>query len=59
MPTADETAPGDGKASKPAWEAPRPTEVAFDPGMRLLNSLTRQKDHFLTMDGSKRLVWYM
>lgn len=43
----------------PPWEKPNPSQVSFDPLLRVNNSLTRQKEHFLTQDGSKQLTWYM
>jgi hypothetical protein len=47
------------KDGMPPWYPPQPEKVAFDPQLVMLNSLTRQKERFITMDGSKRLVWYM
>ena len=49
----------DSKSPLPPWQAPNPPTVSFDPSVYVMNSLTRQKEHFLTMDGSHRLVWYM
>jgi hypothetical protein len=44
----------------PHWHAPQPEQVTFPPpGLRLYNSLTRQKELLATMNGSKQLTWYM
>jgi hypothetical protein len=43
----------------PPWEAPNPPSIQHDPKLMVLNSLTRQKNHFVTMDGSNRITWYM
>jgi hypothetical protein len=44
----------------PQWRAPNPEQMTFPPpGLRLYNSLTRQKELFVTMNGGKHLTWYM
>ncbi|EEC50338.1 predicted protein [Phaeodactylum tricornutum CCAP 1055/1] len=59
--SADESLPATGTSGcpQPPWEKPTPAEVTHDPRLWITNSLTRQKEHFLTMDGSSRMVWYM
>jgi hypothetical protein len=50
------------KCSKqqPHWHPPKPTTMTFPPtGLHMYNSLTRQKELFITMDGTKHLTWYM
>lgn len=48
-------------ASKLApWENPADKQQPDNqPKLRLMNSLTRQKEDFVTMDGSNRILWYM
>ena len=41
------------------WFRPQPSVVTHSVGLRVMNSLTRTKDEFVTMDGSNRLTWYM
>ena len=41
------------------WTVPRPLMVTHNTGLRMLNSLTRKKDTFVTMDGGKHVRWYM
>lgn len=41
------------------WLKPTPESVVHDPQLRIMNSLTRQKDHFLTSDGTNKVTWYM
>uniref|UniRef100_A0A7S3L6K9 cysteine--tRNA ligase n=1 Tax=Amphora coffeiformis TaxID=265554 RepID=A0A7S3L6K9_9STRA len=41
------------------WHKPSPAKVSHDPQLSVMNSLTRQKDHFITSDGSNKLTWYM
>lgn len=43
----------------PPWEVPEPGAVTHDMGLYIMNSLTRNKDKFITMDGSKQVRWYM
>ncbi|BFG06432.1 cysteine--tRNA ligase cytoplasmic [Drosophila madeirensis] len=42
------------KRVQPAWQAPKPAER---PKLRLYNSLTRQKEDFVPLDGNN-LTWY-
>jgi hypothetical protein len=45
---------------QPHWHPPKPTTMTFPPtGLHIYNSLTRQKELFITMDGTKHLTWYM
>lgn len=41
------------------WQKPSPATVTHDPALKVMNSLTRQKDHFITSDGSSKVNWYM
>ena len=47
------------KAVLAPWTKPSPETVTFETGLKIMNSLTRQKDAFITMDGSRKLSWYM
>jgi hypothetical protein len=45
---------------QPHWHPPKPITMTFPPtGLHMYNSLTRQKELFITMDGTKHLTWYM
>lgn len=45
---------------QPPWEKPNPSTIShIIPGLKVMNSLTRQKEDFMTMDGSKHIRWYM
>jgi hypothetical protein len=41
------------------WYKPAPAAVTHSTGLKILNSLTREKEDFITMDGSNRVTWYM
>jgi hypothetical protein len=41
------------------WIRPKPLLVQHDARLKMLNSLTREKEHFLTIDGSNHVTWYM
>jgi hypothetical protein len=41
------------------WIRPKPLLVHHDARLKILNSLTREKEHFLTIDGSNHVTWYM
>jgi cysteinyl-tRNA synthetase len=43
----------------PPWQPPSPESITHNVGLKIMNSLTRAKDPFITMDGSKRVRWYM
>lgn len=43
------------KRSQPTWQAPNRPEN--DPKLRLFNSLTRQKEDFIPLDGNN-VSWY-
>lgn len=43
----------------PFWHRPRPRKVSHDVGLKVMNSLTREKDPFVTMDGTRAVKWYM
>jgi hypothetical protein len=51
--------PPAGASIMPPWEKPCPPSVTHDPKLKVLNSLTREKNHFMTMDGTNRITWYM
>lgn len=46
-------------AQQPPWARPTPSVITHDTGLMMKNSLTRQKDKFITIDGSKNVKWYM
>jgi len=41
------------------WHKPDPSEVTHDVGLHVMNSLTRNKDRFITMRGNRQVYWYM
>ena len=43
----------------PPWQAPTPPTVTHDVGLYVMNSLTRQKEKFVTIDGGPNVRWYM
>jgi hypothetical protein len=43
----------------PPWVRPSPAELTFSTGLTVLNSLTRQKEPFVTRTGDRRVTWYM
>jgi hypothetical protein len=44
----------------PHWHIPQPTNVSFPiTGLKMYNSLTRQKELFIPMNGTKQITWYM
>jgi len=43
----------------PFWHRPRPANVTHNVGLKVMNSLTREKDEFVSMDGSRSVKWYM
>jgi len=43
----------------PPWQAPSSEFLTHNVGLKIMNSLTRAKDPFVTIDGSKQLRWYM
>lgn len=45
--------------SQPHWHRPSPLLVTHDTGLMVMNSLTRQKEKFVTMDGGRTVKWYM
>jgi hypothetical protein len=42
----------------PPWELPSPATVTHDVGLYVMNSLTRKKEKFVTMDGTPLVRWY-
>ncbi|KAL7562197.1 hypothetical protein ACA910_013454 [Epithemia clementina (nom. ined.)] len=50
---------GGRKTTLPPWNKPGPATVQFNTGLKVMNSLTRQKEDFVTMSGSRQLTWYM
>jgi hypothetical protein len=57
---ADTTAATAAECSKcvmPAWC--QPTATGYRTGLMVKNSLTRNKDEFLTQTGTKQVTWYM
>lgn len=47
------------KTVLPLWIKPIPENVHYSTGLKVMNSLTRQKEDFFTMSGSRQLTWYM
>jgi len=43
----------------PPWQKPTPSNVTHDVGLKIMNSLTRQKEPFVTLDGGRSVKWYM
>ena len=44
----------------PHWHIPQPTHITFPmTGLKMYNSLTRQKELFIPMHGTKHITWYM
>jgi hypothetical protein len=43
----------------PPWQAPSPPTVTHDVGLYIMNSLTREKEKFVTIDGGSNVRWYM
>lgn len=41
------------------WIPPNPTSNNYNVGLNIMNSLTREKDPFVTMDGDRHVRWYM
>ena len=53
--TASSTAP-----VLPHWHVPQPSQLSFPiTGLKMYNSLTRQKELFIPMNGTKQITWYM
>jgi len=44
---------------QPHWQKPNPQTITHDVGLKVMNSLTRNKEKFITMDGSSGVKWYM
>mmetsp|Transcript_5730 Transcript_5730/g.8304 ORF Transcript_5730/g.8304 Transcript_5730/m.8304 type:complete len:80 (-) Transcript_5730:61-300(-) len=44
---------------QPTWHAPYPDKITHDVGLMVMNSLTREKEKFLTIDGGRSVKWYM
>uniref|UniRef100_A0A6U0T1A9 cysteine--tRNA ligase n=1 Tax=Eucampia antarctica TaxID=49252 RepID=A0A6U0T1A9_9STRA len=43
----------------PHWHNPTPENVTHDVGLMVMNSMTRKKERFVTIDGSRSVKWYM
>lgn len=44
----------------PHWHIPQPIQMTFPiTGLKMYNSLTRQKELFIPMNGTKQITWYM
>mmetsp|Transcript_49352 Transcript_49352/g.59797 ORF Transcript_49352/g.59797 Transcript_49352/m.59797 type:complete len:648 (-) Transcript_49352:88-2031(-) len=43
----------------PKWQAPSPPSITHDVGLKVMNSLTRKKEKFVTIDGDRSVRWYM
>ena len=43
----------------PKWTTPCPKCVQYDVDLHIMNSLTRKKDKFITIDGNRKVRWYM
>jgi len=61
VPAQNATMAEDEAASSqlPPWEAPTPPTVTHDVGLYVMNSLTRKKEKFVTIDGGPNVRWYM
>jgi cysteinyl-tRNA synthetase len=46
-------------AQQPHWHKPSPLLVTHETGLMVMNSLTRKKEKFVTMDGGRDVKWYM
>ena len=47
---------------QPKWEKPcggEPEKITHDVGLLMMNSLTRRKEKFVTIDGGREVKWYM
>jgi len=60
-PTTSITMSSSGKDFNPdeTWIRPNPRCISFNTGLKVMNSLTRRLDPFVTMDGSRSIRWYM
>ena len=45
------------KRSQPSWSPPERKDGQYITGLRLYNSLTRQKEEFIPQNGN-RILWY-
>lgn len=45
--------------NQPHWHQPTPSKVSHDVDLMVMNSLTRKKEKFITMDGTRHVKWYM
>lgn len=45
--------------TQPKWHKPKPDKITYDVGLKMLNSLTREKNEFVTIDGDRTVKWYM
>jgi hypothetical protein len=41
------------------WHKPTPANLSFQTGLKMMNSLTRQPEEFITMSGDNQVTWYM
>jgi len=48
-----------GGGHMPSWQKPCPAEIKHNVGLSMMNSLTRKKEPFVTMDGGRIVKWYM
>lgn len=46
-------------AGQPRWQMPSPAKVSHDVDLKIMNSLTRKKDKFVSIDGGRHVKWYM
>jgi len=56
---ASSSDPTTAAAKMAPWHAPNPDSVSHDVGLRIMNSLTREKNRFVTMGGGREVYWYM
>jgi len=60
--TEDETYVYPACKLQPKWEKPcggKPEKITHDVGLMMMNSLTRRKEKFVTIDGGREVKWYM
>lgn len=57
--TKDEAEEKNAESILPKWHVPNPHTVTHDVGLKIMNSLTRNKEPFVTMNGTRSVRWYM
>ena len=56
---AEAKSENDKKSILRPWQKPAPTVVQHETGLKIMNSLTRQKESFIPQDGTRQVTWYM